>query len=85
MPTLSHSIPFQEDSMVILGGSTPTSLLLPTIASDVPSRQALNELLKHFPIFIDMEPSMTNMNNLFPTTKRIPVEVDSNPKQSFIA
>ena len=32
-----------------------------------------------------MEPSITNMNYLFPTAQRILVEVNNDPEQSFIA
>lgn len=49
------------------------------------SWEELDELLKHFPSFIDMEPSVTNMNYLFPIAQQILVEVDNDPEQSFIA
>lgn len=49
------------------------------------SREELDELLKHFPSFIDMEPPITNMNYLFPIAQRILVEVDNDPEQSFTA
>ena len=36
-------------------------------------------------MFIDMEPLVTNINSLFPTTLWISVEVNNDPKQGFTA
>lgn len=70
--------------MAILGGAVLSSQAPPIVIAiaNVPSR--LDELLKHFPIFTDMEPLMSNMNDLFSTTQQILEEVDSNLEQSFI-
>ena len=44
----------------------------------VPDQEELDELLKHFPLFTDMESPVTNMNDLFPANQWIPIEVDSD-------
>ena len=51
----------------------------------MPSRNELDELLEHFPTFIDMEPLASNMSKIFPTTQQILVDVIGDPKQNFIA
>ena len=51
----------------------------------MPSRNELDELLEHFPTFIDMEPLASNMSKIFPTTQQILVDVVGDPKKNFIA
>lgn len=51
----------------------------------MPSREELDELLEHFPMFIEMESSASNMSELFPTMQHISMEIASDPKKNFIA
>lgn len=52
--------------MVISGGSILSPKPHSTAIRDVPSWKEVDELLKCFPTFADLEPPMANMNDLFP-------------------
>ena len=73
-----------EEPVVIPSGSTLSSQLPPITTMDMPTREELDKLLKCFPSVTNMELPLTNMNDLFPATQRIPIEVYSDPEQSFI-
>ena len=68
--------------MVISGGSILSPQPHSTVIRDVPRWKEVDELLKCFPTFTNLEPPVTNMNDLFPATQRIPVEVDSDPNKA---
>lgn len=65
-----ETIPFHfiGEHVVIPSGSIPNLQPHPTTTIDVPSQEELDELLKRFPTFTDMEPLVTNMNDLFLAT-----------------
>ena len=46
---------------------------------DVPSQEELNVLLERFPIFTNMEPIASLLNELFPIMRQIPVDVIVDP------
>lgn len=75
------------DELVTISGddSTPSTHPPLAISVDVSNREELDELLKRFPTFIDMEPPMSDMNDLILATQRIPMDVDGDPKQSYVA
>lgn len=67
--------------MKISGGEVTLSTQPPLGSStDVPSLEELNELLKHFPTFIDIDHLVFNMNDLFLATQWIPIDMDGDPK-----
>lgn len=49
------------------------------------SWRELNILLERFPIFTNMEPLASHMNELFPMTERIPMDVTVDPQHNFMA
>lgn len=60
------------EPVMILGGKFNLSMQPPpTISTNVRSREELNELLECLPMFIDMDPPMFNMNDLFSAAQRI--------------
>ena len=60
--------------------TSPTVVPMPV---DVASREKVDELLLCFPTLINIEPLVLNMNALFSSLNRIPVEIDGDPEQSF--
>lgn len=67
--------------MTISGGEVTPSTQLPLGAStDVPSLEEINELLKRFSTFINIDPLVSNMNDLFLATQWIPIDMDDNPE-----
>ena len=73
--------------MTILSEVVPSTQepLVATASIDVPSWEELDELLERFPMFIAMKSPITNMNDLFSATLPIPIKVDNDLKQIFIA
>lgn len=59
---LLHSM---GDPMLILGDSPSNQQLCPTITTNVPSREELDEILKCFPYFTGMESPVSDMNDFF--------------------
>ena len=56
-----------------------------TASIDVLSWEELDEPFERFPMFIAMKPPITNMNDIFLATLRIPIEVDNDLNQIFTA
>ena len=51
--------------------SMPSAHIPPTTLIDVPNREEMDVLLEHFPIFTNMEPPTSHMNELFPILERV--------------
>lgn len=69
------------EPVTILSGKFNVSMQPPpTISTNVRSREKLNKLLECLPMFKDMEPPMSNMNDLFSVAQRIPINLDGDPK-----
>ena len=54
-------------------------------SSYIPSQEEIVELMRQIPPFTKRETLVQNMGVLFSTTQRIPIEIESNPNQSFMA
>lgn len=77
-----ESIPFHMlgEKVTISGDDfTPCAHTMLIAPIDVPSREELNVLLERFPIFTNMEPIVSHINELFPIMRQIPVDVIVDP------
>lgn len=75
-----------EETFTISSDSSTPSTQPPLNAfTDVPSWEELDVLLEHFPTFVDMEPLVANISELFPAMQRILVGITSDPQQNFFA
>ena len=69
-----ESIPFHGlGEMVTISSddSTPSAHIPPTALIDVLNREEMDVLLEHFPIFTNMEPPTSHMNELFPILEKV--------------
>lgn len=64
--------------IISVGEVTLSTQLPPGTSTDVPSLEELNELLKCFPTFIDIESLGSNMNDLFLATQWILLDMDDD-------
>lgn len=79
--------PFHElgETITISGDdSTPSMQTLLTALVDVPSWEELDVFLEHFPIFTNMEPLTSHMNEFFLILEKILVDVTADPQQNFM-
>lgn len=75
-----------EETFTISSDSYTPSTQPPLNAfTDVPSWEELDVLLEYFPTFVDMEPLVANMSELFSTMQQILVGITSDPQQNFFA
>lgn len=65
--------------------STPSTRPPLNASTDVHSQEELDVLLERFSTFMDLEPLMANMSELFPIMQQIPINVTSDPQQNFFA
>lgn len=73
------------EPVTILSGKFNVSMQPPpTISTNVRSREKLNKLLECLPMFKDMEPPMSNMNDLFSAAQRIPINLDGAPSRVLL-
>lgn len=64
---------------------TPSTQPLPAAPTNVPSKEELDILLEHFPIFTEMELPAFYMNELFSIMERILIDVNIDPSYNFMA
>ncbi|KAJ9689144.1 hypothetical protein PVL29_014679 [Vitis rotundifolia] len=77
------NIPFHKlGEIITISGddSTPNAHFSLAAPINVPSREELDVFLQRFPIFTNIEPPISHMNELFPIMKQILVDVTIDPQ-----